>query len=96
MSLLYRRLCTRSEGVSQTAFATVLAILVEGHENTSTALSGRAFATEALDLSVRLNLVILQDRHLDLLTFVLNLLGSLLSRRVRNCVNRQVRRRLTL
>ena len=50
---------------------------MEGHEDTSTTLGSRAFTTEALDLSVGLDLVILQDRHLDLLTLVLNLLWSL-------------------
>ena len=75
--LRYRRLCTRGEGVCQAALATVLTILVEGHENTSTTLGGRAFTTEAFDLAVRLDLVVLQDSHLDLLTLVLNLLGGL-------------------
>ena len=59
---------------------------MEGHENTSTAFGLRAFTTKALDLAIRLNLVILQDRHFDLLTLVLDLLGSLISRRVRNRV----------
>ena len=75
--LLYRRLGAGSEGVGQTALATVLTVLVEGHEDTSTALGRRAFTTEALDLAVGLDLVILQDCHLDLLTLVLYLLGSL-------------------
>ena len=55
---------------------------MEGHEDTSTTLSSRAFTTEALDLSVGLDLIILQDRHLDLLTLVLDLLGSLIPGRV--------------
>jgi len=50
---------------------------VEGHEDTSTTLGRRAFAAEALDLAVGLNLIVLQDRHLDLLTLVLDLLGGL-------------------
>ena len=75
--LLYRRLGTGGEGVCQVALAAVLAVLVKGHEDTSTALSRRAFTTKALDLAIGLDLVILQYRHLDLLTLVLNLLGSL-------------------
>ena len=58
---------------------------MESHEDTSTTLCSGAFATEAFDLAVGFNLVVLQDRHLDLLTLVLNLLGSLISSRVRNC-----------
>ena len=75
--LLYRRLGTRGEGVGQTTLATVLTILMEGHENTCTALGSGAFAAKALDLSVGLDLVVLQNRHLDLLTLVLDLLGGL-------------------
>ena len=82
--LLYRRFCTGGEGVGQTALATVLAIVVESHEYASTTLRGGAFTTEAFDLAVGLNLVVLQDRHLDLLTLVLNLLGSLIESRMRN------------
>ena len=47
------------------------------HEDTSTALSRGALATETLDLAVRLHLVVLKDGHLDLLALVLNLLGGL-------------------
>ena len=50
---------------------------MEGHEDASTTLGSGAFTTEALDLAVGLDLVVLQDRHLDLLTLVLNLLGGL-------------------
>ena len=57
--LLYRGLGTGGEGIGQTTLATVLAILVEGHEYTSTTLGGRAFTTEALDLAVGLDLVVL-------------------------------------
>ena len=75
--LLHRRLGAWSEGVCQTALAAVLAILVEGHEDTSTTLGRRAFTTKALDLAVGLDFIVLQDCHLDLLTLVLNLLGGL-------------------
>ena len=74
---LHRRLGTGGKGVGQAALSTVLAILVEGHEDTSTALSRRAFTAEALDLAVGLDLVVLQNRHLDLLTLMLDLLGGL-------------------
>lgn len=50
---------------------------MEGHEDTSTALSRRAFTAETLDLAVGLDLVVLQNRHLDLLTLMLDLLGGL-------------------
>ena len=66
------------------AFATVLTIIVESHEDSSTTLRSGTFATEAFDLAVRLNLVVLQDRHLDLLSHVLFLLGSLISSPMRN------------
>ena len=47
------------------------------HEDTSTALSVRALTTEALDLAVGVDLVVLQDGHLDLLALVLDLLWGL-------------------
>jgi len=75
--LLYRRLGARSECVGQTTLAAILAVVVESHEDTSTTLGRRAFTTEALDLAVGLDLVILQDCHLDLLTLVFYLLGGL-------------------
>lgn len=75
--LLYLGLAAGSEGVGQTALAAVLTILVEGHEDAGPALGSGTFTAEALDLSVRLNLIILQNCHLDLLPLVLNLLGGL-------------------
>ena len=47
------------------------------YENTSTALSRGALAAETLDLAVGVDLVVLQDGHLDLLALVLDLLGGL-------------------
>ena len=82
--LYYRGLCTGGEGVSQTALATVLTVIVESHEDTSTTLCGGTLATEAFDLAVGLDLVVLQDRHFDLLTLMLDLLGSLMPSDVRN------------
>jgi len=49
---------------------------VEGHEDTSTALSSWTLAAEALNLAVRVDLVVLKNRHLHLLALVLNLLGG--------------------
>jgi len=77
--LLHRGLCTGGEGVSQAALATVLAIFVESHEGGSATLHSGAFATEAFDLAVRLDFVVFQDRHLDLLALVLDLLRSVIS-----------------
>ena len=65
--------------VSQTTLATVLPVVVEGHKDTSTVLSSRAVATKMLNLSLAINLVVLQDGHLDLLALVLDLLGSVVS-----------------
>jgi len=76
VSLHYGWLGTRSEGVGQTALATVLAIFVESHEDACTTFGSGAFAAETLDFAVRIHLVILEDGHLDLLTLVLDLLGS--------------------
>ena len=50
------------------------------YEDTSTTFSAGAFTTEAFDLAIRVNLVVLQDRHLDFLALVLDLLGGLKTR----------------
>ena len=60
------------------------------YEDTSTTLSGRTLATKALDLAIGVDFVILQNRHLDLLTLVFNLLGGLKSK-----VDSQIIRRKT-
>merc|ERR1712093_712068 len=57
--------------VSQAALAAVLAVLVRGHEDTGTARLGRALATKALDLAVRVDAVVLEHGHLDRLALVL-------------------------
>ena len=49
---------------------------MEGHEDAGAALGGGALAAEALDLAVGVDLVVLEDRHLDLLALVLDLLGG--------------------
>jgi len=65
------------ESVGQATLATVLAVLVEGHENTGTTLSSGTFTAKTLDLAIRVDLVVLEDRHLDLLALVLDLFGSI-------------------
>jgi len=70
------RLGARCESVGQTTLATILAVFVEGHEDTRTTLGSGALTTETLDLSVRVHLVVLEDGHLDLLALVLDLLGG--------------------
>jgi hypothetical protein len=47
------------------------------HEDPCTTLGGWAFATEALDLAVVLDLVVLEYGHLDFFALVLDLLGGL-------------------
>ena len=47
------------------------------YKDTSTALCGRALTTETFDLPVRVNLIVLQDGHLDLLALVLDFFGGL-------------------
>ena len=46
------------------------------YKDTGTALSSRALTAETLDLAVGVDLVVLEDRHLDLLALVLDLLGG--------------------
>lgn len=46
------------------------------HEDTGTALGLRALSPQSLDLAVRVDLVVLEDGHLDLLPLVLDLLGA--------------------
>ena len=47
------------------------------YKDTSSARWSRALATKALNLTIGLHLVILEDCHLDLLALVLNLFGGL-------------------
>ena len=46
------------------------------YEDTSTTAGSGAFTTKTLDLTIGIDLVILQDGHLDLLPLVLDLLGG--------------------
>lgn len=67
--------CSRLEHVGKVALATVLSVLVPCHEDTGTALGCRALSAETLESSVGVDLVVLQDTHLDLLPLVLDLLA---------------------
>jgi hypothetical protein len=64
------------EDIGQVALATVLTVLVLGHEDTSTTGVVGALTTETGDLARLVNLVELEDSHLDLGTLVLDLLGG--------------------
>ncbi|KAG5219533.1 Clavaminate synthase protein [Salix suchowensis] len=85
-----RGLGARLEGVGQAALSTVLTVVVESHLKTNIRRDKRvsssltkmpaptqrgALAAEALDLAIRVDLVVLQDGHLDFLALVLDLLG---------------------
>jgi len=78
-SLHSRKLRSRGKGVGEATFATVLAVMVEGHKNASTAFGGGTFTPQALDLSIGVDLVVLEDSHLDLLTLMLDFLGGVVS-----------------
>ncbi|ORX81402.1 hypothetical protein K493DRAFT_94900 [Basidiobolus meristosporus CBS 931.73] len=64
------------EDIGETALAAVLTVMMPGHEDTSTALGGRTFASETGDLTVLVDLVVLENSQLDLLVLVLDLLGG--------------------
>ena len=64
------------EGVSQTALAAVLAVEVVGHEDAGAASLVGALTSQAGDLAVAVDLVVLEDSELDLLLLVLDLLGG--------------------
>merc|ERR1712141_621787 len=59
-----------------TALAAVLPVSVARHEHASTALGVSALATQASDLAVLVNLVVLEHGQLGLLLLVLVLLGG--------------------
>jgi hypothetical protein len=64
------------EDVGEVAATTVLAILHGSHEDTGTASVAGALASKALDLAIRVDLVVLEDSQLGLLALVLDLLGG--------------------
>lgn len=63
------------EDIGQVAPTAVLSIVHSSHENTSTALLSRALPSQSLNLSVTINLVVLEHSQLGLLSLVLDLLG---------------------
>jgi len=64
------------ENVGQVATSTVLTVVHSSHENTCTAVGSRALSAKTLDLSITINLVVLEHSQLGLLALVLDLLGS--------------------
>lgn len=58
------------------ALSTGLPVLVPSHEDTGTTGGLRAFSSQSLDTAFRVDLVVLEDGHLDLLSLVLDLLGG--------------------
>ena len=68
-------LVTLLDQVGGRALSAVVAVEVSGHEGAGSAELMRAGLSEALDLVVRVDLVVLKDGELDLLVLVANLLG---------------------
>jgi hypothetical protein len=64
------------EHVGKTTFATVLAIEMCGHEDTGSTFFAGTLAPQPMDLAVVVHTVVLQDRQLDLLVLVFDLLGG--------------------
>jgi len=62
------------EDVGQVATSTVLTIVHSSHENAGTAVGSGAFSAETLDLSIPINLVVLENSQLGLLALMLDLL----------------------
>jgi hypothetical protein len=61
---------------SQGALSAVSAVLMSSHEDSSAAGLSWAFASQTVNLSVLIDLVVFQDGELDLLSLVLDLLGG--------------------
>ena len=64
------------EGATYSTLSTRLPVLVPGHEDTGTTGRLRALPSESLDAALRVDLVVLENGHLDLLSLVLDLLGG--------------------
>ena len=64
--LRFRWFGTLLEFVGSAALAAVLTIRVPRHEDTSTASLGWAFTSQTLDLAIGIDLVVLENGHLDL------------------------------
>lgn len=63
------------EDIGEVALAAVLAVLVPAHEDTSATGGVGALTAETSDLARLIDLVVLEDRQLDFLALVLDLLG---------------------
>ena len=70
MRLSSGRLGALLEHESELALSAVLTVLVPRHEDASTALRRRALPTKALDVAITVDLVVLEDGHLNLLALV--------------------------
>merc|ERR1712112_540502 len=64
------------ENVGEMASAAVLTVKMSRHEDTGTTILVGTLTSQASDLAVLIDLVILEDRKLDLLSLVLDLLGG--------------------
>jgi len=64
------------ENVGEMASAAVLTVEMSRHEDTGAAILVGALTSQASDLAVLIDLVVLEDRKLDLLSLVLDLLGG--------------------
>ena len=64
------------EHEGELALSAVLTVPVPAHKDTGTALRRGALTTEALDVAIAVDLVVLEDGHLDLLALVGDTLGG--------------------
>lgn len=64
------------ENVGQVAFSTVLSVAHSSHKDTSATFWLRALSTKALDLSITVDLVVLENSQLCFLPLVLDFLRS--------------------
>merc|ERR1712112_499354 len=64
------------ENVGEVASAAVLTVEMSRHEDTGAAILVGTLTSQASDFAVLINLVVLEDRKLDLLSLVLDLLGG--------------------
>lgn len=70
------RLLALVKDVGEVALSAVLTVVHGSHEDTGPTLVSWALSSETLDLSIAINLVVLEDSQLGLLALVLDLLWS--------------------
>merc|ERR1711868_176841 len=63
------------EHISQTTLSAVLTIKVGSHEDTSSTLLGRAFASQSVNFAIIIHTVVFQYCQFDLLVLMLDLFG---------------------